>query len=63
MATKKEAKARKAAWALGLAEGRIVKTLNDQTFTLYPTVERAIAALAVAKAAGIEDAEIVQVSV
>jgi hypothetical protein len=41
MATKKEAKARRAAWNAALAEGRVVRTNDGNTLTAYATVEAA----------------------
>jgi hypothetical protein len=41
MGTKKEAKARKTAWKLALAEGRVVRTNDGNTLTAYATVEAA----------------------
>jgi hypothetical protein len=41
MGTKKEAKARKNAWNVALAEGRVVRTNDGNTLTAYATVEGA----------------------
>ena len=43
--TRKEAIARKAAWALALSEGRVVRYNGGMTLTSYPTVEAAQLAL------------------
>jgi hypothetical protein len=59
MATKKEAIARKTAWKLALAEGRVVR-FSDIRMTGYPTKERAEQAVKQAHAAGLP-AEIVEV--
>ena len=41
MATKQDAKARRAAWNAALAEGRVVRTNDGNTLTAYATVEAA----------------------
>jgi hypothetical protein len=58
--TKKEAKARKAAWQLALAEGRVVNWNDGFSLTSYATVEQAQQALATIIANGLS-AHIVQI--
>lgn len=43
--TKKEARARRAAWNLALAEGRMIRSPDGLTMTSFPTVEETLAAL------------------
>lgn len=65
--TKKEAAARKAAWTLALAEGRVVAFKNPITkatdfLTSYPSIEARDAAVAKAKAGGSHLPEIVNIN-
>ena len=60
MGTKKEAKARKAAWNTALAEGRVVRTNNGNTLTAYATVGAARHAVETALKVGLV-AEIVEI--
>lgn len=59
MATKKEAKARKAAWTAALADGRVVRTNDGNTLTAYTTKEAALRAVETNLKAGLV-AEIVE---
>lgn len=59
--TKKEAKVRKLAWNVALAEGRVLKYDAGKQLTSYPTIEARDTALAQAKAVGFP-CEVVKVS-
>jgi hypothetical protein len=51
--TKKEARARKAAWQQALSEGRVVRYNEGLTLVSYPTMAARDKALSEAKAAGV----------
>lgn len=53
MTKKKAAWARKEAWSKALAEGRVVKLVEFDRLTSYPTIEQAQRALKAAAAAGL----------
>ena len=57
--TKKEAKARKAAWRLALVEGRVVSINHGETLTAYLAVETARRAVEAYREVGLP-AEIVE---
>jgi hypothetical protein len=61
MATKKEAKARKIAWQLALAEGRIVRSQDGMLLHMFATIVSAQAQASALRANGDYSAEIVKI--